>query len=127
MEFKFLSHFDEVFENSQNLLKDLKSFVTIFFYTFLVLLITQFSGDSNMFAIHFHSYRGSLTTPPFFPTVQWIVYRTPIYVSEKQIAAFRSLRSQDEAKCIVNNYRDIQQPVSAPKVIFARNVLKSKL
>lgn len=60
--------------------------------------------------------------------VQWIVYRTPIYVSEKQIAAFRLLVGQDETKCIVNNYRDVQQPVRSPKIVFTRNVaLKSKL
>lgn len=76
---------------------------------------------------HYYSYKGSLTTPPFYESVTWIVYRTPIYVSEKQIAVFRSLRCQDGTKCIVNNYRDIQQPKQQPKIIFTRNVLKSKL
>lgn len=92
-----------------------------------VLEIPQITHKFSMLTITSSSYRGSLTTPPYFTSVQWIVYRTPYYVSEKQIATFRSLRSQDEAKCIVNNYRDIQQPVSVPKVIFTRNVLKSKL
>lgn len=80
---------------------------------------------------HYYTYRGSLTTAPYFESVTWIIYRTPIYVSKQQIAVFRSLQScpKDDSKRIVNNYRPIQKPVQEPKIIFARNVakLKSKL
>lgn len=49
--------------------------------------------------------------------------------SESQIAVFRSLQScpKDQNKRIVNNFRDIQEPHTEPKIQFARNVAKSKL
>lgn len=77
---------------------------------------------------HYFTYKGSLTTPPFYESVTWIVYRTPIYVSEHQVAVFRTLLGSDGKKCIVNNYRDVQQPKIVPEISFCRNCkLKSKL
>eukprot|EP00117_Sycon_ciliatum_P001183 scpid70372/ scgid6953/ Carbonic anhydrase 2; Carbonate dehydratase II; Carbonic anhydrase II len=61
----------------------------------------------------FWSYDGSLTTPPCYESVNWIVFRKPITVSKEQLAAFRSL---DEAKegsdpeqhqALVDNYRPV--------------------
>lgn len=34
---------------------------------------------------HYYTYKGSLTTAPYFESVTWIIYRTPIYVSKKQV------------------------------------------
>ncbi|XP_055390151.1 carbonic anhydrase 2 [Condylostylus longicornis] len=79
---------------------------------------------------HYYTYKGSLTTAPYFESVTWIIYRTPIYVSKGQVASFRNLQScpRDENKRIVNNYREIQKPTKQPEVIFARNIVKkSKL
>lgn len=75
---------------------------------------------------HYYTYPGSLTTPPFFESVTWIVYRTPIYVSAGQVAVFRTLLDAD-GKNILNNYRDVQVPKFKPRIIFTRNALKSKL
>lgn len=34
---------------------------------------------------HYYTYKGSLTTAPYFESVTWIIYRTPIYVSRGQV------------------------------------------
>ncbi|XP_052861206.1 carbonic anhydrase 2 [Anopheles cruzii] len=81
---------------------------------------------------HYYTYKGSLTTPPYFESVTWLVYKTPIYVSSAQLAAFRQLQAcpKDESKKIVNNYRPVQTPDVKPEVLFVRNnhsVVLSKL
>lgn len=48
----------------------------------------------------FYTYAGSLTTPPCSEIVTWIVLKTPIQMSKKQINAFK--------KIIRNNNRPIQ-------------------
>ncbi|XP_055525018.1 carbonic anhydrase 2 [Wyeomyia smithii] len=72
---------------------------------------------------HYYTYKGSLTTPPYYESVTWIVYKTPVYVSRLQIAAFRELQScpKDSNKKIVNNYREVQVPKEHPEIIFVRN------
>ncbi|KAL3212279.1 hypothetical protein MRX96_036039 [Rhipicephalus microplus] len=42
------------------------------------------------------TYEGSLTTPPWYENVTWIVYKHPIVVSPEQLAAFRTLMSYEE-------------------------------
>ncbi|KAL1472100.1 hypothetical protein MTO96_039533 [Rhipicephalus appendiculatus] len=42
------------------------------------------------------TYEGSLTTPPWYENVTWIVYKQPIEVSPEQLAAFRTLMSYEE-------------------------------
>lgn len=34
---------------------------------------------------HYYTYKGSLITAPYFESVTWIIYRTPIYVSKQQV------------------------------------------
>lgn len=41
----------------------------------------------------YHTYDGSLTTPPCYESVNWIVFNQPIEVSPQQINAFRSMKS----------------------------------
>lgn len=60
------------------------------------------------------TYEGSLTTPPLYESVTWIVFSQPIEVSQAQLNAFRAMKSfhpsegcpEDElAGCLVENYR----------------------
>jgi len=62
----------------------------------------------------YHTYDGSLTTPPCYESVNWIVFNEPILVSPQQMAVFRSLKSYCKgATCpcdelrgkMVDNYR----------------------
>uniref|UniRef100_T1GZ69 Alpha-carbonic anhydrase domain-containing protein n=1 Tax=Megaselia scalaris TaxID=36166 RepID=T1GZ69_MEGSC len=77
---------------------------------------------------HYYTYKGSLTTAPYFESVTWILYRTPIYVSKGQVAEFRQLQycPKDENKKIGANFREIQVPHKDPEVFFARNINKPK-
>merc|ERR1711936_946600 len=56
----------------------------------------------------FYTYPGSLTTPPLFESVTWIVFKEPIEVSEAQLDAMRSLQFGEEegcCDCMVDNFR----------------------
>lgn len=57
----------------------------------------------------FFTYRGSLTTPPLFESVQWVNFLKPIEFSEGQLTALRSLCVTEcgDGPKMVNNYRPI--------------------
>uniref|UniRef100_I3JGP6 Carbonic anhydrase n=2 Tax=Oreochromis niloticus TaxID=8128 RepID=I3JGP6_ORENI len=61
--------------------------------------------------LDYWTYDGSLTTPPLYESVTWIVCKEPITASSGQMAKFRTLLfSADGAApdCMVNNYRPPQ-------------------
>ncbi|XP_063590670.1 carbonic anhydrase 1-like [Penaeus indicus] len=60
------------------------------------------------------TYSGSLTTPPCYESVTWIVFEEPIQLSQEQLDAFRAMKSyhpteccpeDDLGGCLVENYR----------------------
>ncbi|CAG5126690.1 unnamed protein product, partial [Candidula unifasciata] len=59
----------------------------------------------------FFRYTGSLTTPRCFETVIWSVFNDTIKISRSQLAAFRSLKSSEEAASgvrLMDNFRPVQ-------------------
>lgn len=67
----------------------------------------------------YYTYLGSLTTPPLFESVTWVVFEQPLEVSEAQLNEFRALYTTDSEKAsapnelgtkIIENYRP-PQPV----------------
>ncbi|WP_205860322.1 carbonic anhydrase family protein, partial [Polaribacter sp. 20A6] len=63
-------------------------------------------------SLEYWTYPGSLTTPPLYESVTWIVLKEPIYVSDKQMGKFRTLlfngEEDDDRKHMENNFRPPQ-------------------
>merc|ERR1711976_577371 len=65
----------------------------------------------------FWTYPGSLTTPPCYESVTWVLFREPVEVSEAQLNQFRNLASYAKGESaqpsddlhghIIENYRPI--------------------
>jgi len=62
---------------------------------------------------NYWTYQGSLTTPPCYQSVQWVLFKDAIDVSEEQLIAFRELNNcSDLSECcegskIKHNYRPV--------------------
>jgi len=79
---------------------------------------------------HYWTYCGSLTTPPCFESVRFLLFREPITVSEAQLNALRGLRSHKKGEAvdendanqghIVDNFRPTL-PLNDRKVISSFN------
>ncbi|EDS26119.1 carbonic anhydrase II [Culex quinquefasciatus] len=64
----------------------------------------------------YFSYHGSLTTPPYYESVTWLVMKKPLQVSENQMSAFRSLKDED-GNPLVDNYRELQ-PINGRTILL---------
>jgi len=55
----------------------------------------------------FFTYLGSLTTPPLFESVSWILFKESIEMSKDQLDTMRALKTGEssDCDCMVNNYR----------------------
>ncbi|RWS28690.1 carbonic anhydrase-like protein 2 [Leptotrombidium deliense] len=60
----------------------------------------------------FWTYDGSLTTPPLYESVTWIVFKQPIHVHENQVGDFREMfhttKDCDLPLKVIENYRPVQ-------------------
>ncbi|XP_028665559.1 carbonic anhydrase 7 isoform X1 [Erpetoichthys calabaricus] len=69
-------------------------------------------------SLHYWTYPGSLTTPPLYENVIWIVLKEPIKISQKQMHRFRLLlfSNEDEDRLpMIDNFRP-PQPLKGRKV-----------
>jgi len=56
----------------------------------------------------FFTYGGSLTTPPCYESVKWVLNRNPILVSNEQMEKFRELKDVAMGLPLVDHYRPTQ-------------------
>ncbi|XP_066507242.1 carbonic anhydrase 9 [Hoplias malabaricus] len=66
----------------------------------------------------FYRYKGSLTTPPCFQTVNWTMFNDTIMVSRKQLAALEDTLKIGQNKLLSKNFR-------TPQLLHGRTVLSS--
>lgn len=55
----------------------------------------------------YYAYKGSLTTPPCYESVQWILIANPVSVTESELVMMRSLTSNN-GKSLCNNFRPVK-------------------
>lgn len=72
--------------------------------------IQQFIGTNRRPYFYYH---GSLTTPPCYETVNWIVQKRVLLISEEQLNVFRSLRDEN-GDLLVDNFRQLQRTNGRP-------------
>lgn len=66
----------------------------------------------------FYSYKGSLTTPPCYQSVNWIVMKSPVHASKYCMTALRHLRDHEEHS-ICNNFRPVQPLNDRPVSVYS--------
>ena len=73
----------------------------------------EFNADELLpSARHTYRYEGSLTTPPCSEGVKWFVLKSPIEMSEAQIAAFRAIIDNNNRPVQPLNGRELLEDIS---------------
>lgn len=65
----------------------------------------------------FYTYNGSLTTPPCYEVVTWVLMSEPVYMSQERLVELSNLEMQKPGRGrakISSNYRDIQPLLDRP-------------
>merc|ERR1712113_614607 len=62
------------------------------------------------FPAHFYYYKGSLTTPPCSPIVQWHILKKRMQLSQAQYDKLAYTLEDTEHKVVYSNYRDPFKP-----------------
>jgi len=67
--------------------------------------------------LKFFTYKGSFTYPPCAEVVLWNVFETPIPISERQLKAFRRLKTY-KGESMADNFRSEQRLGDRPLVLY---------
>ncbi|XP_054162195.1 carbonic anhydrase 1-like [Oppia nitens] len=92
-----------------NLLTKAAEKISSFHATHVIQSNSHFQLD-QLFPINLNGiyrYQGSLTTPPCYETVTWLIFKNTIEISSDQIKVFRGLQ-QSSGKKLLTNLRNIQ-------------------
>ncbi|XP_052212006.1 carbonic anhydrase 7-like [Dreissena polymorpha] len=66
---------------------------------------SRFSHVTSRCISDYWTYEGSLTTPPLFESVQWIIFKEPVGFSKRQLNALRNCLIDSDNNLMQDNFR----------------------
>uniref|UniRef100_A0A1I8PUW9 Carbonic anhydrase n=1 Tax=Stomoxys calcitrans TaxID=35570 RepID=A0A1I8PUW9_STOCA len=104
-----------VFTNALPYLQNVDSEMIVYQFNLLDLVYDIVNGGNQ----EFYAYRGSLTTPPCYEAVDWLVFLKPLRVPSEDVAPFRDIRNE-RGESLRYNYRDLQKV--GKRVVYMRTI-----